>query len=437
MNDGRKEATVAFEDWILDNGGQLQVPLFFGTLVLLVIAERLLPRRLRLDRLRRWPTNWALTAINIVSLGFIPLSFIGAAVIAEQRMVGLFHQVAMPLPLLVLLTLLVRGFISFFTHFLNHKIPFLWRFHRVHHLDTELDVSSTVRFHPVEFFLSSAIGLPIVFAFGLSPWVLAVYELLDVAVTLFSHSNLRIPQWIDRRLRYLIVTPDLHRVHHSSWQPETDSNFGAVFPIWDLFFGTFRAEPRDGHEGMQLGLRDLREPDANRLPVLLLAPFRRQPAPEQVSHPAPDWAEVAFHPPVVLLLLIGLGVLLRGWRQLAFLSQPWPLVIGPLLVALAVALFVWAVATMRRGAATVPCKQPTEAIVVTGPYRWSRNPIYLAMLALLGGLGLWANSAWFLVLAVIFLLLLEPGVVRREERYLERKFQDRYRSYCQGVRRWL
>jgi sterol desaturase/sphingolipid hydroxylase (fatty acid hydroxylase superfamily) len=141
--------------------------------------------------------------------------------------------------------------------------------HRVHHLDTELDVSTTVRFHPLEFVIGLLPGVPIVVAFGLTPWALAVYELVDVVITLWSHSNLRVPASVNRVLCRIVVTPDLHRVHHSAWKPETNSNFGAVFPLWDMVFGTFCAEPREAHEVMKLGLDDVRG-DAAQRPIWLL-----------------------------------------------------------------------------------------------------------------------------------------------------------------------
>ncbi len=180
-----------------------------------------------------------------------------------------------PASLGLLATLLLRGFISWGTHLLNHKVPVLWRFHRVHHLDTELDVSSTVRFHPIEFVLSLIMGLPLVVVFGLTPWALVLYEVLDAAVTLFSHSNLRVPASIDRVLKYIIVTPDLHRIHHSSWQPETDSNYSAVFPVWDLLMGTFRGSPREAHATMILGLDEVRDRRSRQALWLLTSPFRR------------------------------------------------------------------------------------------------------------------------------------------------------------------
>jgi sterol desaturase/sphingolipid hydroxylase (fatty acid hydroxylase superfamily) len=150
-----------------------------------------------------------------------------------------------------------------------HMVPTFWRLHRVHHLDTELDVTTTVRFHPLEFVVQTLAAVPIVIAFGLTPWVLVLYEILDVAVTLWTHSNTRLPAVVERVLRYFVVTPDVHRIHHSAWKPETNSNFGAVFPLWDLIFGTFRSESRDGHEHMRLGLDEVRGREAQR-PLWLL-----------------------------------------------------------------------------------------------------------------------------------------------------------------------
>ena len=258
-------------DWILNNGDSLQVILFFSLLALLMLAEWLAPRRHGpLQRRRRWPVNFFLTAVNLVAMSLLPISFISAALWADAHGVGLLNYVRPPTVVLVVVTLLVRGFISFVTHYLNHVVPLFWRVHRVHHLDTELDVSTTVRFHPLEFVIGLLPGVPLVVAFGLTPWVLMAYELLDVVVTLWTHSNVRLPLALDRVIRYVIVTPDLHRVHHSAWRPETDSNFGAVFTIWDLAFGTFRATPRDGHEDMRLGLDEVRGRDAQR-PLWLLA----------------------------------------------------------------------------------------------------------------------------------------------------------------------
>ncbi len=262
------------EAWVLANAETLQVELFFALLAVFGVAEALAPKRTAAElRRSRWFTNFALTALNIIVMSVLPVSFFTAAVWSVKHHVGAFNVIAMPSVAVVVLTLLVRGFISFFTHYLAHKFPWLWRVHRVHHLDTELDISTTVRFHPAEFIVNLAVGVPIVVAFGLSPWVLMLYEVFDAAITLFSHANVRIPPALDRVLRYVIVTPDLHRVHHSAWQTETDSNFGAVFPIWDIVFGTFRTATREPHETMALGLEEVRDDRANRLGWLLRSPL--------------------------------------------------------------------------------------------------------------------------------------------------------------------
>jgi sterol desaturase/sphingolipid hydroxylase (fatty acid hydroxylase superfamily) len=237
---------MSFPRWILDNGESVQIALFFGLLA-----------------------NLFFTCLNLMALGIVPVSIITVAFWAEERHWGLLNQVALPVAVTIVITLAVRAFISFFTHYLMHMVPLFWRLHRVHHLDTELDVTTTVRFHPVEFFVQVLPAVPIVVAFGLTPWVLVFYEVLDVAVTLWTHSNTRLPAALDRVLRYVVVTPDLHRIHHSAWKPETNSNYGAVFPWWDLVFGTFRATARDGHERMRLGLDDLRGRAAQR-PLWLL-----------------------------------------------------------------------------------------------------------------------------------------------------------------------
>lgn len=267
---------MTFPEWILVNGGGVQAAGFFALLLVFAAAERLVPRRpVPRDHGLRWRTNLSLTANNVAVLSLMPLSFITAAAWAQEHGWGLLNTVRLPLVLLILANLLLRGFISFFMHYLMHRVPIFWRLHRVHHLDTDLDVTSTVRFHPLEFVANTIPAVPLVVAFGLTPWVLMVYELLDVGITLFSHSNLRLPGRLDAVLRRVVVTPDLHRVHHSTWQPETDSNFGAVFPIWDMVFGTYRIGSRDAPESMPLGLDDRRGREANQLTWLLGSVLRQ------------------------------------------------------------------------------------------------------------------------------------------------------------------
>lgn len=265
------------EQWIIDQDADLQVGVFFGFYSLFLLAEVYIPqRRTSPKRRSRWPTNLLLSVINIAVLSLLPISLFGLATWAESQRIGLLNQLPLPIAAFVISNLLLRGFISFFTHWLMHKIPWLWRLHRVHHLDTELDVTSTLRFHPLEFIATLLPGMLLVIIFGLSPWLLLVYELLDALVTVFSHANVIIPRFIDRWLRVIIVTPNLHRIHHSSWQPETDSNFSAVFPIWDIIFGTFRPRSREPQATMELGLENIRDRRVQQLFWLLRSPFLRQ-----------------------------------------------------------------------------------------------------------------------------------------------------------------
>ena len=282
---------MSVQQWILTYGETLQVGVFFTLLFVLAAIEWLVPRRPGpMSRRTRWPTNLFFTFLNLMALGVLPVSIVGAAFWADKHGWGLLNYLTLPTTVVVLLTLLVRGFISFFTHYMMHVVPAFWRLHRVHHLDTELDVTTTVRFHPLEFVVQTLPAVPLVVAFGLAPWVLVLYEIFDVAVTLWTHSNTRLPGIVDRVLRYIVVTPDLHRIHHSAWKPETNSNFGAVFPVWDLLFGTFRSASRDGHEQMRLGLEEVRGRDAQR-PLWLLGSIFRDRLTPATDHPA-QWTSI-------------------------------------------------------------------------------------------------------------------------------------------------
>jgi sterol desaturase/sphingolipid hydroxylase (fatty acid hydroxylase superfamily) len=140
-----------------------------------------------------------------------------------------------------------------------HKVPLLWRLHRVHHLDTHLDISTSLRSHPAEYVVNLVIIVPAAIVFGMTPWVLIIYELADTMVSVFSHANLRMPQGLDRWLRWVLVTPNMHSLHHSSYQPETDSNYGSVFTFWDRLFRTYRHAPARSYDELQIGLTEIRD----------------------------------------------------------------------------------------------------------------------------------------------------------------------------------
>jgi len=262
-----------FINWLLKSSEDFQFVLFFGLLFGVIIAEQFIHFR-PLSRKKRWVTNFSMTAISIFTMMIIPVSFISSAQYASEKHFGLFNTIQLNWNIIALVTLLIRGFISFFTYFLMHKIPFLWRIHRVHHLDTEMDVSTNVRFHPFEFIINTIVGVPIIVLFGFPVWVLMLYELFDVVITLVSHANISFPKRIEKILHYIIVTPDLHRVYHSSYQPETDTNFGAVFPVWDILFGTFKTKTRAPQKEMEIGLEEVRDERVNNIIWLLLSPFK-------------------------------------------------------------------------------------------------------------------------------------------------------------------
>jgi sterol desaturase/sphingolipid hydroxylase (fatty acid hydroxylase superfamily) len=270
-----------FENWLLLNAESMQVSLFFIVFGILAIVEIYLPFRGNgTQKSKRWLTNLGLTMLNILLLSALPVTFFTIGLQAMENGFGLLNTGSLPLWLAITMTLLLRGFISFFTHFLMHKIPIFWRVHRVHHLDTEMDVSTTVRFHPFEFIIGLVVGVPLVAVFGFSPYVLLLYEVLDAIITLFSHANIRVPRYLECWLRYLIVTPDLHRVHHSTYHVETDSNYGAVFPIWDIIFRTFRTKTQEETKEMKLGLNEVRDRRTTSIVWLIISPFyrfRKQP----------------------------------------------------------------------------------------------------------------------------------------------------------------
>lgn len=248
---------------------------FFGSLLLLGLLELVIKRSEAAPRRRRrWPLNYGVTAINILVLGAIPVSGVYVADYARENGYGLLNLVEIaPLAALVL-GLLFRSWLSWAIHLAMHKIPLLWRIHRVHHTDPFLDVSTTVRFHPFEFLISTPVVLAGVLAMGVSPVTLLIYELLDAVMAVFTHANIRLPGRTDRILRSLLVTPDMHRVHHSTWQPETDSNYGATLSIWDRLFGTYRVKTEETLGSMEIGLAECQDERPLSWWWVLSLPFR-------------------------------------------------------------------------------------------------------------------------------------------------------------------
>jgi sterol desaturase/sphingolipid hydroxylase (fatty acid hydroxylase superfamily) len=211
------------------------------------------PRR----RHERWPTNVAIGLVNFGLFAVVPLTGVIAARWAETHGVGLLNYLHSPLWLAVIATVLVRSLFGYAVHVLMHKVPLLWRIHRVHHSDTHLDITTSLRNHPLELVVMVAAIMTVTLIFGFNPWALIVFELLESMANIVAHANLRLPEAIDRALRFLFVTPNMHLLHHSSWQPETDSNYGQLFSLWDRLFGTYSAAPRNGYDAVKIGLKEI------------------------------------------------------------------------------------------------------------------------------------------------------------------------------------
>lgn len=265
---------MLLERILMDFGEPLQYAVYFGLLAALGAMEAFAPRRDGpAGRGRRWPSNFGLTALNVVVLGALPVSGLAVAVLAQQQGWGLLQRYPLPLVATLGVALLARSLVSYAVHVAMHKMPVLWRVHRVHHTDIFLDVSTTVRFHPLEFLIQLGPTALVILGLGLPPWTIMLYELVDTATNVFIHANARVPARLDAWLRLLLVTPDMHRVHHSALSPETDSNYGAVVPWWDRLFGTYRTAVGDPRE-TGLGLEECQDRRASSLGWLLALPFR-------------------------------------------------------------------------------------------------------------------------------------------------------------------
>ena len=247
-------------------------------LVLAAMAglEALLPRRPRaLPRARRWPSNLGVVALNALALRLVfPTTAIAAALAAEASGIGLLPWLALPYWLAVILAVILLDLAIYLQHVLFHAVPSLWRLHRMHHADLDFDVTTGVRFHPVEIILSMALKLMVVTALGAPALAVLVFEVLLNATAMFNHSNLRLPLRLDAALRLVLVTPDMHRVHHSTIRQETDSNYGFNLALWDRLFATYRAQPALGHDDMEIGVEGFRDPDGQRIDRMLVQPLK-------------------------------------------------------------------------------------------------------------------------------------------------------------------
>jgi sterol desaturase/sphingolipid hydroxylase (fatty acid hydroxylase superfamily) len=261
----------------MENEGVLRIVSFFGVLSIIALWEIVAPRRALTTRKgQRWFANLSMIAIATLLVRFtFPLLPVGLAVMAQEHGWGILNMISLPPWLAVMIAVIVLDLVIYLQHVMFHFLPVLWRLHRMHHTDLDLDASSGNRFHPLEIVISIFIKFGAILLLGASPLAVLLFEILLNATSTFNHGNIRIPLGIDRCLRTLLVTPDMHRVHHSILPRETNSNFGFNLPWWDYLCGTYRAQPSAGHLEMIIGLKEFRDPARLTLPRLLIQPFVR------------------------------------------------------------------------------------------------------------------------------------------------------------------
>ena len=250
---------------------------FLGIFAVVALWEFALPRRrLTQPRWLRWYANFGILALNtaIVRL-LVPLAPVAVAAVAGSRGWGLLNFVELPFWLEVLLAVVVLDLVIYSQHVMFHAVPALWRLHRMHHTDLDFDVTTGSRFHPIEILVSLSIKMAAAALIGPPMVSVILFEILLNATSMFNHGNVRLRAQLDRALRWIVVTPDMHRVHHSDIPAETNSNFGFNLPWWDRLFGTYRAQPSLGHERMTIGVATFREPGELHLHRMLVQPLRR------------------------------------------------------------------------------------------------------------------------------------------------------------------
>ena len=267
---------MSFSEQIMSNEMQIRMGFFFGIFAVMAIWELIAPRRaLTVSKAVRWVNNLGLVFFNsfIVRLIF-PTAAVGVAVFAAEHGWGLLNYYDIPFAVSVVISVIAMDFIIYLQHVLVHGVPILWRLHRVHHADLDYDVTTGARFHTIEIILSMLIKFATIVVLGPPVVAVILFEIILNATAMFNHSNVGLPKGLDNFLRLFLVTPDMHRVHHSVEDDEANSNFGFSLTWWDRLFGTYRAQPRAGHIGMTIGIHKYREPkQVAWLPGMLTLPF--------------------------------------------------------------------------------------------------------------------------------------------------------------------
>ncbi len=262
-------------DWIIANEPAVRLSAFLGVFAAMALWELVAERRhLRAPKGSRWLANLSLAVVNTLAMRFLlPVAAIGVATIAAERGWGLLNNVEIPYPVAVVTSIIVLDLVIYLQHVMFHAVPALWRLHMVHHADVDFDVTTGSRFHTIEIMLSMGIKMAAIAALGPPVVAVVIFEVLLNATSMFNHANVRLPLAADRVLRWIVVTPDMHRVHHSVKSRECNSNFGFNLPWWDRLLGTYRDQPAAGHEGMRIGVSHLQESRRQPLHWLLALPF--------------------------------------------------------------------------------------------------------------------------------------------------------------------
>ncbi len=272
---------MPWSNWISEQEQLIRLSFFLGTFTLVAIAEVLYPRRrLTVSKAVRWVNNLSLVVLNTVVLRLLfPAAAVGMATFAQDSGWGGLNYYQPPFILAVAISVVAMDMVIYLQHVMVHAVPALWRLHMVHHVDPDYDVTTGSRFHPLEIILSLLIKVATIAALGPPVVAVVIFEVLLNTTAMFNHGNLYLPRGLDRVLRWFVVTPDMHRVHHSVTPAETNSNFGFNLPWWDRIFGTYRDQPKAGHAEMTIGIRGFNQPtQISWLPGMLTLPFIRNAA---------------------------------------------------------------------------------------------------------------------------------------------------------------
>ena len=268
---------MEINEFVMANEKAIRLGAFFGILGVMAVWEILAPRRaLTVSKAVRWVNNLGIVFFNSFLVWLIfPVLAVGMASFASSQGWGIFNYFELPFWFVVIASVVIMDFVIYLQHVMVHAVPALWRLHRVHHADLDFDVTTGARFHPLEIILSMLIKFATIAVLGPPVLAVVIFEVVLNGTAMFNHSNVRLPPGIDRVLRWLVVTPDMHRVHHSVEDDEANSNFGFNLPWWDRLFGTYRDQPRAGHQAMTIGIHKYREPkQVAWLPGMLLLPFK-------------------------------------------------------------------------------------------------------------------------------------------------------------------